>query len=128
MSRKSVHDLLNEAREGVERLEAPAAFEEMQSGAKLIDTRSADLKDRDGRVPDALEFPLSVLEWRVDPESDSRDPRIEGLDDRLILMCAEGYSSSLAVARLRALGFDNATDVVDGFAGWQAAGLPAKGP
>jgi rhodanese-related sulfurtransferase len=118
--------MLSAARRTYERLDPTAAFEEMQSGAKLIDTRSADLKDRDGRVPGALEFPLSVLEWRVDPASDSRDTRIEGLSDRIILFCAEGYSSSLAVARLRELGFDRATDIVDGFDGWRAAGLPVQ--
>jgi rhodanese-related sulfurtransferase len=126
MPRRSVHDLLALARSGLDRLTPEQAFEEMGSGAVLVDTRSVDVQDRDGRIPGALGFPLSVLEWRVDPESDSRDPRVGGPGDRLIILCAEGYSSSLAAARLRDLGFERATDVIDGFAGWKAAGLPVE--
>ena len=126
MSRRTIHDLLRGAREGLTRVSPEQALEEMAAGAKLIDTRSADLKDRDGRIPGAIELPLSVLEWRVDPESDSRDRRIQGTHERLILICAEGYSSSLAAARLQDLGFDRATDVIDGFDGWRRAGLPIE--
>ncbi|MEA2499480.1 MAG: hypothetical protein QOH26_1885 [Actinomycetota bacterium] len=126
MERRTIHEMLELARSGLRRLTPQEAFAEMNAGAKLIDTRSADLRARDGRVPGALELALSVLEWRVDPDSDSRDERVEGTGDRLIVLCAEGYSSSLAAARLQVLGFSNATDVVDGFAGWRAAGLPIE--
>jgi rhodanese-related sulfurtransferase len=126
MARRSIHEVLALARSRLDRLTPEQAFEEMTGGAVIVDTRSEDLRERDGRVPGALGFPLSVLEWRVDPDSDARDPQVGGLDARLILLCAEGYSSSLAAARLRDLGFERATDVIDGFEGWKAAGLPVE--
>jgi rhodanese-related sulfurtransferase len=66
----------------------------------------------------------NVLEWRLDPTSASRIP--EAVDDqvRVIVICAEGFSSSLAAASLHDLGLTNATDVVGGFNAWVAAGLP----
>jgi rhodanese-related sulfurtransferase len=67
-----------------------------------------------------------VLEWRVDPHSTWRNPAVGGLETRLVLMCADGWSSSLAVASLRRLGFAGATDVVGGFRAWAAAGLPVR--
>ncbi|MEA2461151.1 MAG: hypothetical protein QOH90_1328 [Actinomycetota bacterium] len=124
MGRRSIHELLAEARARLARVTPQQALEEMKTGGKVIDTRSADLRERDGSIPGAIELPLSVLEWRVDPESDSRDPRIEGTRDRLIILCAEGYSSSLAAARLQELGFSDVTDVEGGFAAWKEAGLP----
>jgi rhodanese-related sulfurtransferase len=127
MARRSIEDLLEQARARLHRLEPEQAHAEMERGALLIDTRSGELRAHDGAIPGALELPLSVLEWRVDPESEFRDPSIGGLDARLILICAHGYSSSLAAARLQDLGFVNATDVVGGFEAWAAAGLPVEG-
>jgi rhodanese-related sulfurtransferase len=126
VTRRTIDDLLAESRRGVRRLEPREAYDEMGAGAKLVDTRSADLLARDGRIPGAIELPLSVLEWRVDPASGARDARIEGPDDRIVLICAEGFSSSLAAARLRWLGFDRVTDVAGGFEAWKAAGLPTE--
>jgi rhodanese-related sulfurtransferase len=77
-------------------------------------------------VPDALYFPRNVLEWRCDPACEARDPRVGGTDRRLIVMCDEGYQSSLAAASLQDLGFDRATDLAGGFQGWRAAGLPVE--
>jgi rhodanese-related sulfurtransferase len=127
MARRSIEDLLEQARARLHRLEPEQAHAEMERGALLIDTLSGELIAHDGAIPGALELPLSVLEWRVDPESEFRDPSIGGLDARLILICAHGYSSSLAAARLQDLGFVNATDVVGGFEAWAAAGLPVEG-
>ncbi|MFN2489286.1 MAG: rhodanese-like domain-containing protein [Actinomycetota bacterium] len=125
MARRSIHDVLADAQAQLDRLEPQQAHAEARRGAILIDTRSEDLRERDGSIPGALPLPLSVLEWRVDPASEHRDPRVGGgLDERLILICAHGYSSSLAAVRLRALGFERATDVVGGFDGWVRAGLP----
>ena len=77
-----------------------------------------------GEVPGAIPIGLNVLEWRLDPASRWRIPEIDDHARRVILICQEGYSSSLAVGRLLDLGIANATDVVDGVDGWRAAGLP----
>jgi rhodanese-related sulfurtransferase len=81
-----------------------------------------------GGIQGALNIPLSVLEWRLDLASESRHQAIDGIDRRIILICAQGYSSSLAARRLQALGFDDATDVVGGFEAWAARGLPVERP
>jgi rhodanese-related sulfurtransferase len=124
--RRSIDDLVEESRARLQRLEPRAAYSAMQAGTVLIDTRSDDQLIRRGRIPGALHIPLSVLEWRVDPASDSRDPAIRGPDQQLILVCAQGYSSSLAAARLQELGFHRATDVIGGFEAWEASGLPVE--
>jgi rhodanese-related sulfurtransferase len=126
MARRSIDEMLQEARARLQRLTPAEAHAEMQQGALLIDTRSSDLRGHEGAIPGALELPLNVLEWRVDPESGHRDPAIGGLESRLILICAHGYSSSLAAARVQDLGFVNATDVEGGFAAWAEAGLPVR--
>ena len=90
----------------------------------MIDIRGSAQRERDGDIPGALCFERNVLEWRVDPASDARDPRVAGLDEEVLVICNEGYQSSLAAAVLRDLGFTNAGDVVGGFRAWRAAGLP----
>lgn len=128
LKRKSVHDLLEEARASLERVEPGPAYAEMQKGAVLIDTRSDDQRAVQGAIPGAVEIPLSVLEWRVDPDSDHRDSSIGGVESRIILICAQGYSSSLAAQRLQQIGFVSATDVIGGFEAWKGAGLPVEEP
>jgi len=86
----------------------------MADGSTLVDTRSEDVRARDGWIPGAIPVPLSVLEWRVDPESAQQHPGIAGHEDRLILICHEGFSSSLAALRLRELGYPSTTDVIGG--------------
>ncbi len=100
----------------------------MEDGAVLIDIRSDAQIARDGVVPGALEIGRNVLEWRLDPDCAHRHPQAPGLEDRVILMCNEGYQSSLAAATLQRLGFSRATDLEDGFVGWRAAGLPVEPP
>lgn len=124
MRRKTIDDLLEEARGGLDRLEPRPAYEAMKKGAILVDTRARDLRERDGSIPGALELPLSVLEWRVDPDSEHREASVTNLDAHLILICAHGYSSSLAAARLQDMGFVRATDVIGGFEAWASEGLP----
>jgi rhodanese-related sulfurtransferase len=116
-----VHELLADARARIDR-RTPA--EALASGAQIIDIRSADQRRADGAVPGALWFPRNVLEWRVDPASDHRDPAAAGLDDEVLVLCDEGYQSSLAAAVLRDLGFCRSGDVAGGFRAWRAAGLP----
>jgi rhodanese-related sulfurtransferase len=122
--RTTIDDLLDEARRGLVRLEPAEAAEAALTGALLVDVRSADERRLRGVVPGSLHLPLSVLPWRCDPDSAHRNPAVPGLDGRLVLFCADGYSSSLAAASLQRIGFARATDMVGGFTAWRAAGLP----
>jgi rhodanese-related sulfurtransferase len=126
-ARRTIHDVLADARAGLERLEPEAARRAVaQDGALIVDVRSELQRDRDGAVPGAVHFPRNVLEWRLDPDSGGADPRVGGLDRRIVVMCDEGYQSSLAAAALQELGFARATDLVGGFQAWRAAGLPVE--
>lgn len=118
-----MNDLLNEARATIDRLEPAAALAELERGALLIDTRCAEARHDDGIVPGSVHVPLSVLYWRLDPDG-FPDPELTDRRRRVIVMCAHGYSSSLAAATLRRLGFRRAADVIGGFEAWRSAGLP----
>jgi rhodanese-related sulfurtransferase len=120
----TAEDLLAEARSGLERLDPAAAAAAQEAGAVLVDIRSELQRDRDGVVPGAVFFPRNVLEWRCDPASPARDERVCDPAQHLIIMCDEGYQSSLAAANLKRLGFERATDIAGGFQAWRDAGLP----
>lgn len=120
----TVGELLESARARLQRLSPYAAYQAASAGAILVDTRCAELRREEGVVPGSVHVPLSVLFWRLDPSSGHHDPRLARRDAQIILLCAHGYSSSLAAATLRDLGFGAATDIVGGFEAWQAAGLP----
>jgi rhodanese-related sulfurtransferase len=121
MARRTLADLLNDARGKIARVEPAEAWAATRDGALIVDTRA----DRSaGVVPGSLHLPLSVLQWRVDPDSAWRNPHIGGLDTHVILICDHGESSSLAAASLLELGFARVGDVVGGFEAWVAAGLP----
>jgi rhodanese-related sulfurtransferase len=124
--RTTLDDLLRDARSRLDRPGPAAAFEAQAEGALIVDTRSHDERSRDGVIPGSLHIPRSVLEWRLDPDADPafHNPNIDGLEQQIILVCAHGYSSSLAAATLLDLGFTRATDLAGGFAAWAAAGLP----
>ncbi len=98
----------------------------MREGSVLVDTRDGEMRARDGCIPGSVQIPLSVLEWRVDPTSGHQSAALAGREDKLILICHEGYSSSLAAVRLHELGFGNTTDVIGGFVAWAAADLPVE--
>jgi rhodanese-related sulfurtransferase len=125
--RRTLDELLEEARARIERLEPADAFAALQDGALLVDIRSDTSRERDGIVPGSLHIPRTVLEWRVAPESEWRNPHVCGIDGRIVLLCDHGYSSSLAAATLVDLGFARAGDVVGGYEAWRAAGLPTTG-
>jgi rhodanese-related sulfurtransferase len=125
----TIDELLAEARAGLERLTPEQAAEAMQDGALLIDVRSEVWREREGVVLGSLFIPRNVLEWRCDPCSESRDPRVPAeRETRLIVMCEQGYQSSLAAATLQRVGYPRATDLIGGFEGWAAAGLPVTRP
>ena len=88
----------------------------------IVDLRSNDERDRDGVVPGSVHVPRSVLEWRCDQSSGFANPALAG--HALVLLCAHGYSSSLAAASLVDLGFTDAADIEGGFEAWREAGLP----
>ena len=123
---QTVAGLLEAARARLERLDPATASAVMDEGAVIIDTRCADVRRETGVIPGSVHVPLSVLYWRLDPTSGYSDPAISDPDHQIILVCAHGYSSSIAAATLRDLGFSRATDVVGGFEGWAAAGLPVE--
>jgi rhodanese-related sulfurtransferase len=121
-----IDELLDQARRELERLTPEEAQAAMADGAVLVDIRSESQRARDGVVPDAVFIPRNVLEWRCDPTSESRDERVSDPGRRLILMCDEGYQSSLAAAVLQRQGLPAATDLDGGFQAWRAAGLPVR--
>jgi rhodanese-related sulfurtransferase len=123
-SRKTVNDLLEDARAKLRRLEPREAERAVAEGALLVDIRPADQRRAEGAIPGALTIPRNVLEWRVDPASGHQHPEIAGREHRLILICAEGYQSSLAAATLHELGFPETTDVIGGFEAWAAVWCP----
>jgi rhodanese-related sulfurtransferase len=124
--RRTIGELLDAARERIDRLTPVQARAEVEDGALLIDIRCQELRADVGAIPAARHVPLSVLFWRLDPTSGSHDPTLSDPGRRVILVCAHGYSSSLAAATLRDLGFSRATDVDGGFEAWAAAGLPVE--
>lgn len=120
----TVDDLLDAARARFTRVSARDAAIAHDDGALLIDTRPVELRERDGEIPGAHVIGRNVLEWRLDPESDHRIPEAVDHDVAVIVVCDEGYASSLAVASLLDLGLHHATDLDGGFQAWRAAGLP----
>jgi rhodanese-related sulfurtransferase len=126
VSRRNIDDVLAAAQARLKRLTPAQAATRVREGWTLVDVRAADLRARDGRIPGAVHAPLAVLEWRVDPESGSQEPALAGKEQRLILFCHEGYSSSLAAVRLHELGYPNTTDLIGGFSAWKKAGLPVE--
>jgi rhodanese-related sulfurtransferase len=126
MSRRSIDDLLAEARASLERVTPEAARRLAQDGALIVDTRPADHREREGTIPGSLWVERNVLEWRLDPASAHKIPEIESYEQVVIVVCDEGYGSSLAARSLQELGLARATDLVGGFRAWKAGGLPTE--
>jgi rhodanese-related sulfurtransferase len=124
VERVTIGGLLDAARARLERLEPTVAQAALEDVALLIDTRCTELRRDTGVIPGSVHVPLSVLFWRLDRSSESADSRLADPDRRVVLICAHGYSSSLAAATLQDLGYARATDVIGGFEAWVAAGLP----
>lgn len=118
--------LLERARAGLDRVGPREAHEAAASGALLVDIRYAALRDRDGLIPEALVVERNELEWRLDPQGSHRAPQATGHDLRIVVICNEGYASSLAAVSLRQLGLHRATDLVGGFQAWRAEELPVE--
>jgi rhodanese-related sulfurtransferase len=125
---RSIDEMLAVARARLARLTPADAFTACAAGATLIDIRPAAQRAAAGEVPGSVVIERNHLEWRLDPASDARLPWATGYDLRPIVICAEGYTSSLAAAALQDLGLALATDVAGGYQAWQAAGLPTAPP
>jgi rhodanese-related sulfurtransferase len=119
-----IEDLLEQSRAGLGRLSPAEALAAAGRGAVLVDIREDGQRERDGLVPGAVVVPRNVLEWRCAPESEWRDDRLSDPARVLVLICHEGYQSSLAAATLQQLGLPLATDVDGGFLAWRDDGLP----
>jgi rhodanese-related sulfurtransferase len=122
-----IDELLERVRAGFDRVGPQEAYEAAAAGALLVDIRYAALRERDGLVPGALVVERNELEWRLDPQGSHRAAEATGHDLRVVVICNEGYASSLAAASLHRLGLHRATDLVGGFQAWRAAGLPVTG-
>ena len=126
-ARTTIHELLDAARRRLQRLDPLEARDAVAAGAVLIDIRSERQRERDGVIPGAHFLPRNLLEWRLDPASGHSDPALsDDLDRHVILVCNEGYQSSLAAATLQDLGFCRATDLTGGFQAWRAAGCSVE--
>lgn len=119
----TVDELLAEARAGMRRLGPAAAARAARDGAVLVDIRPHAFRAAEGEIAGALVVERNVLEWRFAPSSDWRVPQA-GPDVDVVVVCNEGYTSSLAAYALRRVGVPRATDLVGGFRAWRAAGLP----
>ena len=113
-------------RSRIERVEPARRWRRLAAGALLVDTRPAEQRERDGEVPGAVVVDRNVLEWRLDPASPDRLPEVTGYDLEVIVLCNEGYSSSLVADTLRSLGLRRAVDVIGGFEAWAAPACPSS--
>jgi rhodanese-related sulfurtransferase len=121
---RSIDEILAEARDRLRRLGPAETYEAMGHGAVLVDIRSEAQRAEQGTVPGSLHVERNVLEWRFDPQSSAKLPQATGYDVQVIVMCVEGYTSSLAAAALQDIGLASATDLAGGYRAWQRAGLP----
>ena len=121
---RTIDEILAAARRRLLRLTPDEAFREQAGGAVLIDIRPAAERAAEGELPGSLIVERNHLEWRLDPCCDARLPWVTGYDHRVVMICWEGYTSSLAAVALHELGLHRATDLIGGFRAWSAAGFP----
>lgn len=120
----STDRLLEQARAGIRRLSPAETRDAMRRGALVVDTRTETQRAEQGELPGAVVIDRTVLEWRLDPDGPDRIPEATSYDMEVVVVCRQGYSSSLAAASLRALGLRNATDMAGGVEAWIADGWP----
>jgi rhodanese-related sulfurtransferase len=122
----TIDQMLAAARARLRRLCPAEAAEAVSRGALLVDIRPEWQRRAEGGIPEALVIERNHLEWRLDPTSDARIEQATDHDVAVVVVCSEGYTSSLAAASLQELGLYRATDLVGGFHAWRAAGLPTR--
>ncbi|MET0388233.1 MAG: rhodanese-like domain-containing protein [Polyangiales bacterium] len=125
-TKRSVDDLLADARTQIGRVSPAEAHQHQKAGALLVDIRPIHQRRETGTVPGALTIERNVLEWRLDPTSAHRIPEASSHERQVIILCQQGYASSFAAASLRELGYTTAADVIGGFDAWREAGLPTE--
>ena len=117
----AISRLLEESRRGLDRVEAGDLASVQAAGALVVDIRPVEQRERDGDLPGAVVIDRNVLEWRLDPSSPHRLRVASDGDRRIVLVCNEGYSSSLAAHTLQRIGLPNATDLRGGYQAWLTA-------
>jgi len=125
--RVSLDELLAQARAGLDRVAPDALLVEQRAGALVVDIRPVEQRDQDGALAGAVVIDRNVLEWRLDPASPYRIGEITGYDQRIVLVCNQGYASSVAAATLRRLGLYRATDLIGGVQALRATAESAAG-
>jgi rhodanese-related sulfurtransferase len=123
---RSIDEILADARRQLRRLTPVEAQAALATGALLVDIRPQAQRAAEGAVPGALLVERNVLEWRFDPRSEAKLPEATGYDLQVIVMCSQGYTSSLAASALQDIGLYRATDLAGGFQAWEQAGLPVQ--
>ncbi len=118
--RNSIAKILAEARRSLLRVTPEMLSGERENGTLIVDIRPVEQRQRDGDLPGAIVIDRNVLEWRLDPSSEHRIPQVTGYDIRIVVVCNEGYSSSLAAAVLQKLGLHQAVDMIGGYQAWLA--------
>lgn len=124
----AIDDVLADVRTRLRRLDPERAAAAVEQGARIVDTRPEFQRRADGEIPGAIVIERNHLEWRLDPTSPARIPEAADHDTTWIVVCDQGYSSSLAAASLQTLGLSHATDLIGGFQSWKAANLPVTTP
>jgi rhodanese-related sulfurtransferase len=120
----AIEMMLENARIGLSRVHPQDLAAEVAAGALVVDTRPFEQRQSDGGLPGALVIDRNVLEWRLDPTCPDHIPEVSDAGRRIIIVCDQGYSSSLAAATLRQLGLDYACDLVGGFQAWKNHSSP----
>ena len=118
MSGSSIDRVLSQSRRNLERVEPEQLADELAAGALVVDIRPVENREREGALPGAVVVDRNVLEWRLDPTSPDRIPEADDPQRRVILVCNEGYASSLAAETLQRVGLPNATDLAGGYRAW----------
>ena len=116
----AIDALMESERAGDERVAPAALADELAAGALVVDTRPVHQRLEHGELPGAIVIDRNVLEWRLDPTSPDRVDEATGHDRRVVIVCHEGYSSTLAAATLRRIGLHRATDLAGGYMAWKA--------
>jgi rhodanese-related sulfurtransferase len=118
-TRSAVDCLLARARRDLDRVSPEGLEAEQAAGALIIDIRPEVNRRSEGALPGSVVIERNVLEWRLDPTSPDRIEQADRHDLRVILVCNEGYASSLAAETLRHLGLGRATDLDGGYRAWR---------
>ncbi|MEV4129874.1 rhodanese-like domain-containing protein [Nocardia sp. NPDC049707] len=123
----TIDQMLENARARLNRIYAFETPQAVDRGAILVDIRPQAQRAREGALPGALVIERNVLEWRLDPSSSARLALANDHDVEWIIVCSEGYTSSLAAVALQELGLHRATDVIGGYQALKAASLLSVG-